>query len=425
LPIIAGIELFHQKTPNELILCFCIATISLMEFRNPFSGEKLPPADVPNSMVQRRIIRYFTTAAKLQADELKPENPNNPIQQINENVPHLTKGEDAEFIKTLGKGGYDELSTHLFRDIVGENSPLARSEEKRIDDMQTIMADPILSSIGMTFETFYRHVSQGNLNIDPELIEIAKQKAINRLMINDRKHDRKFYEDKFRRFLYLHYGPAMVYSEQYRLLLQEAGINFPRANREADYWEKDGESWRRPWEEPQDEQIPDQKPGSTGNNRDPYGKPWEEPKNDDEATARKRRSEQFWENFDKQWGQGHKDTKGPGSSGREQANPHTEQTDWRGAHRRPLTQRELEIRGHLATLGLPEDTDVDHMPLPALEAAAKKGYRAGAKKHHPDAKGEAVESDEQRTRDMADLNKAHDAIQAIIKERKKKEELAS
>lgn len=394
-----------------------------MEFRNPFSGEKLPPADVPNPMVQRRIIRYFTTAAKLEADDLKPESSNNPIQRINEDVPHLSEGEDAEFLKTLEKGGYDELSMHFFRDIVGKNSPLNRPEEKRIDDMQTIMADPILNSIGMAFETFYRHTSLGNLNIDPELIEIAKQSAINRLMINDRKHDMQFYEDKFRRFLYLHYGPAMAYSEQFRLLLEEAGIKFPRANQEDDYWKKKGDTWKRPWEETQTEQGPDQKPGSTGNDWDPYGKPWEEPKNDEEAAARKRRSEQFWENFDRKWKQRQSDANN--SSGNEHANPHSGQSDWHGAYRRPLTQKELEIRGHLATLGIPEDTDVDHMPLPELEAAMKKGYRAGARKLHPDTLGRDEEEERQRTKDMAALNVAHDAIQTIIKERRKREELAS
>jgi hypothetical protein len=396
-----------------------------MEFRNPFSGEKLPPADVPNPMVQRRIIRYFTTAAKLEADDLKPESSNNPIQRINENVPHLTKGEDAEFIKTLGKGGYDKLSTHFFRDIVGKNSPLNRSEERRIDDKQTIMADPILSSIGKTFENFYRHTSEGNLNIDPELLEIAKRKAIDRLMITDRKHDRQFYQDKFRRFLYLHYGPAMAYSEQYRLLLEEAGIQFPRANREDNYWEKGGDSWRRPWEETQTEQGSDQKPGSTGNDRDPYGKPWEEPKSSEEAAARKRRNERFWGNFDRQWGQGHKDTNDSGSSGREQANPHSGQNDWRGEHRRPLTHREITIRQHLVTLGLPEDIDVDHMPLPKLETTIRKGYRSGARKFHPDSAEGNNESDEQRLQDIKNLNNAHDALKAIIKERKKLEQLTS
>jgi hypothetical protein len=382
----------------ELILYFCIATISLMEFAGRIFGEKLPPADIPNPMVQRRIIRYFTIAAKLKADDLKPESSNNPIQRINEDILHLAKGENAEFIQTLGKGGYDELSTHFFRDIVGKNSPLARSEERRIDDMQTIMADPILNSIGRAFETFYRHASQGNLNVDPELIEIAKQKTINLLMIKDHKHNRQFYEVKFRRFLYLHYGPAIVYSEQYKLLFEEAGIKFPRANRENHYKIEEEDPLKTGWENagghPQDN------PQS-----DDYEDLWEELRKAEAAWKQQKRAEYN--------GNGQ-------SSGNEQTNSHAGQDDWHGT-RRPLVQQEITIHQYLTTLGLPKDTDVEHMPLDELETAVKKGYRPRAQKLHPDIANGNGESEEQRTKEMAALNNAHDALQAIIKERRQRE----
>jgi hypothetical protein len=198
-----------------------------MSFREAIFGERRTPEGELNPKIAYRIINYFKTAATLNPEELKPESPNNPLHKLTEDMP-LAKGDYYLFLESLAKGDYDEISVRFFTDIIGEYSPLALSKEKKLENLHQILIDPVLKKIESEFKSHYWYGEHET--IDPEEIEKAKQELTGNSWLGRSvpPEKQKTYADRFRDFLYIHFGPAMAYSEQYSILLEEAKTEFPR-----------------------------------------------------------------------------------------------------------------------------------------------------------------------------------------------------